>query len=227
MNICLSSLGSARVLLFFVLCHSVPTWCIAAPKSLFFALLSSSFSPGFICRCHRVVMTCQGKSCSLADEGALTSQTSPTTPSICGASWRTASGRSSPKSPCLWVFESLVSLMDWHESVRLNFSSPFRSGELQRAFVDAAAALRRLGVSWALGQGGSLWLLPGADVPGCCLLCLVLFHHSPSDSKALQPPPGWDLWARSPGGVWLPLTVWAGNGTAAFTHGGGGVGGNK
>lgn len=37
-------------------------------------------------RCLQAVTMCQGRSCSPADRGGLTSQTSPTTPSICGAS---------------------------------------------------------------------------------------------------------------------------------------------
>lgn len=139
--------GSACVL---SLCHHLVIRRQNEP--LFCDLLSSSSSsPGFICRCHQVLMMCQGRSCSPANGGALTSQTSPTTLSICGASWRTALGRSSPRSPCPWVLDFLMSLTGWRESVRLMCSSPLRSGKLQRAFVDAAATLRRLGVPRAFG----------------------------------------------------------------------------
>lgn len=113
-----------------------------------------------------------------------------------------------------WALDLHLSDRVRHTQINFNLSQFSHPGKLQRASVDAAASHRGPGVSWALGQGSTLRLLPGADVPGCCFLCLIILHHSPSDGKTLQPPPGWDLRARSPGGIWLPLTVWAGNSTA-------------
>lgn len=88
------------------LCHAVSTWWYATKLSMklkiSLKLVCIKFSsPAPNPRCPQAVMMCQGRSCSPADRGGLVSQTSPTTPSICGASWRTASARSSPKSPCL------------------------------------------------------------------------------------------------------------------------------
>lgn len=84
------------------------------------------------------------------------------------------------------------------------------AGKLQRAAVDAPASDWGSGVQWASGLGRSLRLVPGADVPGGCLFCLFLLHHSPSHSQAFQPSAGGDLWAGSAGWVWLSLHLWAG-----------------
>lgn len=89
----------------------------------------------------------------------------------------------------------------------------FHSGKLQWAPFDATASYWGSGVSRASGQGGALWLLPGADVPGRCLLRFVLLHHCSPDCKALQPPVGWNLRTWSTRGVWIPLAVWTGNDT--------------
>lgn len=84
------------------------------------------------------------------------------------------------------------------------------AGKLQRAAVDAAATEWGSGVQRASGPRSSLWLLSGADVPGGCLFCLLLLHHSPPHSQALQPSAGGDLRAGPPGWVWLSLHLWAG-----------------
>lgn len=114
-----------------------------------------------------------------------------------------------------WHLSMLIVCVNY-VSLSLMFHSYFivSSGKLQWASFNAAASHWGSRIPWASGQSSTLWVLPGADVPGCCLLCFLLLHHSSPDSQALQPPAGWDLWAWSTGGVWLPLTVWAGNATA-------------
>lgn len=77
--------------------------------------------------------------------------------------------------------------------VARNYLRLVTAGQLQRAAVDAAALDRGSGVQRASGPSSSVQLVPGADVPGGCLFCVLLLHHRPSHSQALQPSTGGDL----------------------------------
>lgn len=147
------------------------------------------------------------------------SQINQITRSIYGASWRTVSEKSSPKSQCLYVHLKTsnptpnLSSDSYHSEIHHLLSA----GELQRAPVHAAASLRRSRVLRTAGSGRQVPELSGADVLRGSFHCFLLLHYCSPYRQTLQPSAGRDLRAGPHSGVRLQVPLRAGDWTSSIT----------